>query len=157
VVARPRRRVCRRSRQRGGEVRLRRRRLRGRRPRRHGRRRHRQRAHRRLVRALLPLDLPARSRREAHFGLGGTTRIAESESGDYRRVDNVIWPTVGFIGGAHFFPVHFFSIDLGLGFDYLAPHGRFEQDAPTPDQQDWDQTANVFNLAVQVGMSVWFG
>lgn len=96
---------------------------------------------------------------EARVGFGGAARKVDPDPEvDVRATTHVIYPQVGFGGGVHLFPVDYFSVDLGLNFDYLAPHTRtsYEGD-PAPDNTEWDKFGDVINFGVLLGASVWFG
>jgi hypothetical protein len=95
---------------------------------------------------------------EGHVGVGGTTFVTEDDTLDTRITTNVVYPIVGFGGGLHIFPTDFFSVDLGIMFDYFAPHVRTETETPAGSTVDgYDKVADVINLAiVQLGFSVWF-
>ncbi len=97
---------------------------------------------------------------ELRFGIGGGTAV-QNEPGnvdDAKITTNVIYPTVGLGGGVHIFLVDAFSLDAGLNFDYAAPHGRtiIEPDGGN-DTPEYDPIANVYNLGVLLGFSVWLG
>jgi len=94
---------------------------------------------------------------EVRVGFGGSASIDDDE-GPFDMADalHVIYPQVGFGGGVHLFPVDYFSIDLGLNFDYLAPHTRVTYRDPPPDNTEWDKYGDVINFGVLLGASVWF-
>lgn len=100
------------------------------------------------------LFLPGRRVRpflEARFGFGGSTDRYDTGS------DSTIYPTVGFGGGAHIFIVDAFSVDLGLLFDYAAPHSRSTSEVgDTRTEEDYDKNGDYINLAAQAGFSAWF-
>jgi hypothetical protein len=97
---------------------------------------------------------------EVRVGLGGTSLGADAPNPmapDRHVVGHLIYPQVGFGGGVHFFPVDYFSIDLGLNFDYLAPHTRTTvRDSPGEDDTEWDKAGDLINFGVLLGGSVWF-
>lgn len=93
------------------------------------------------------------------FG-GGLTRVkgqlpGPMGGGDFEQTGHTISPNVGVGGGAHFFIVDAFSIDLGLNFDFFAPHGRTRGDGVTNDERDWDKTGYLFNFGALAGISIW--
>lgn len=92
------------------------------------------------------------------FG-GGTITDDEDINGDGtvgRITRHVIVPNVGVGGGVHLFPVEYFSVDLGLDLDYLAPHTR--QTFRNPDRVDthWFKDSDVVVMAIRLGASVFF-
>jgi hypothetical protein len=106
--------------------------------------------------------LPGRKIRpwvEARVGMGGGASSFDfnDEMDSYRRTDHLIYPLVGGGGGAHFFVVDAFSIDLGLNVDYLAPHGRTtrDDDVDLGEVENWNHAADVVNLSALLGLSVW--
>jgi hypothetical protein len=83
-------------------------------------------------------------------GLGGSALHDEDA------VARTIYPIVGLQGGAHIFLVDAVSLDLGLTFDYAAPHGRFECDC-VDNESDYTKLGDWFNLAMPyAGLSAWF-
>lgn len=95
---------------------------------------------------------------EGRFGLGGsaisTTTTTDPET---RSSTSVIYPIVGFGGGAHIFIVDAFSIDLAATFDYAAPHAKSRFEAgDMSTEEDYDKVGDFINIAAQVGFSVWF-
>ncbi|RMH00072.1 MAG: hypothetical protein D6705_01185 [Deltaproteobacteria bacterium] len=98
---------------------------------------------------------------ELRFGLGGGTMV-QNEPGnvpDTKITTNIVYPTVGAGGGAHIFLVDALSVDVGLNVDYAAPHGRtlVDPDPPGGNDEEYDPIANVVNLGILLGLSVWFG
>lgn len=99
---------------------------------------------------------------EARVGFGGTALVSDAPmppgNPDRQTTAHVIYPQVGFGGGVHLFPVDYFSVDLGLNFDYLAPHTRTTFKDPTPGEEDteWDKAGDLVNFGVLLGGSVWF-
>lgn len=92
------------------------------------------------------------------FG-GGTDTHGEDIDGDgnVERVTNhVIFPNIGVGGGVHLFPVDYFSVDLGLDMDYLAPHTRRTFENPDRQDTDWAKAADVLVLSIRLGASVFF-
>jgi hypothetical protein len=94
---------------------------------------------------------------EAHFGFGGGVNSFERDEAGERVSESVhvIYPIVGMGGGLHFFLVDAVSIDLGLNFDYIAPFGRRSGDAVPEEDEDWDKLADMINLNILLGLSVW--
>ncbi len=98
---------------------------------------------------------------EGRFGLGGGASVSTvhpPDTPDFKSTTNIIYPTVGVGGGMHIFIIDALSFDAGLNFDFLAPHGRTVTDPdldPMTDDEDYEPMANVFNLAVMAGFSVW--
>jgi hypothetical protein len=91
------------------------------------------------------------------FGLGGaayhyeTVDVGTGEVVD--AVDRSIFPIVGLHGGAHIFVAASVSVDLGLTFEYAAPHAQ----SCDPDCNDFDKAGDWFNLAMPyAGLSAWF-
>lgn len=95
---------------------------------------------------------------EARVGFGGSAHVDDDDEGPGGNAGavHVIYPQVGLGGGVHFFPVDYFSIDLGLNFDYLAPHTRQTYRDPPPDDTEWDKYGDMINFGVLLGASVWF-
>jgi hypothetical protein len=104
--------------------------------------------------------LPGRTVRpyvEGRLGLGGGSTTWRDRNDDERESYGVIYPTVGAGGGVHIFIIDAFSLDLGLNFDYLAPHTRGRtRVGPVTIERDWEQASNVINFAALAGFSVWF-
>ncbi len=98
---------------------------------------------------------------EARFGLGGGTVVANEPGNvpDTKATTNVIYPTVGVGGGVHLFIVDALSVDAGLNFDYAAPHQRtlLDPEPPGGNDEGYEPVANVYNLGVLLGLSIWFG
>lgn len=94
---------------------------------------------------------------EGHFGLGGGSSRTNAEDGDNSTTGRSIYPLVGLAGGVHIFVIDAFSFDVGLGFDYVAPHTRnVTVLAGDREVTDWNKAADVINLAVTTGISAWF-
>ncbi len=94
---------------------------------------------------------------EGRFGLGGITISNGNDQNDDRDTTNVVYPVVGLGGGAHFFIIDAFSVDAGLTLDYWAPHERFRSESGDETvEDDYEKEADVLNLGVQAGLSVWF-
>lgn len=101
---------------------------------------------------------------EGHFGFGGglvrTTNTDPMVPDDANSATtHVIAPLVGAGGGAMFFLTDSVSIDLGLGFDYAAPHGRatYEEEAPPVfENTDWQKLSDNIALNITAGISGWF-
>jgi hypothetical protein len=95
---------------------------------------------------------------EGRFGLGGSAVSTTDNDSNDRDSLSVIYPIVGFGGGAHIFIVDAFSLDLAATFDYAAPHAktRNETAGVTVEDDDYDKVGDFINVAAQVGFSVWF-
>jgi hypothetical protein len=98
---------------------------------------------------------------EVRVGFGGTAVTVDTPVmgfDDRKTTGHVIYPQVGFGGGVHLFPTDYFSVDLGLNFDYLAPHGRTTYRDPTPADEDseFDKTGDLINFGILTGASVFF-
>jgi hypothetical protein len=96
---------------------------------------------------------------EVRVGFGGSALgVDDSPDEDNRATGHLIYPQIGFGGGVHLFPVDYFSVDLGLNFDYLAPHTRttFREHPPGVEDSEWDKTGDLINFGVLLGGSVWF-
>jgi hypothetical protein len=96
---------------------------------------------------------------EVRLGFGGSSRSFrdEMDPDEQRFTQHFIYPLVGVGGGVHLFPVDYFSVDLGLNFDYVAPHGRTTLRDPPPGFDDnWDKLGDLINFGVLLGVSVWF-
>jgi hypothetical protein len=95
---------------------------------------------------------------EGRFGLGGGQFRTRDGDGDETLRVGVIYPTVGAGGGLHIFIVDAFSFDLGLNFDYVAPHNRIRERifGDIVREEGWEHAFNVFNVAAIAGFSVWF-
>lgn len=117
----------------------------------------------RLVPYIQWMFLPGRWARpyvEARVGFGGTassSRVDNPVGDDIKQTVHVIYPVVGVGGGVHLFPVDYFSVDLGLNFDYAAPHTRQTFSDHPPDDTEWDKAGDFINFGVLLGASVWFG
>ncbi len=100
----------------------------------------------------------ARPYLEGRFGFGGSTFSSVIESDpESRTTTNVIYPAVGLGGGAHIFIVDAFSVDLGLNFDYLAPHSKTREEIGNmTTDEDFSKNGDLINLAANVGFSAWF-
>jgi len=83
------------------------------------------------------------------FGVGGTTNFSAEEGADDAVTTNTVYPIVGATGGMHIFLVNSCSLNTGLAFNYWAPHARVEDD-------NYAKTADIINLGLQLGLSVWF-
>ena len=99
---------------------------------------------------------------EGRFGLGGGSIAFRDDDGDERARTGIIYPTVGFGGGLHIFVVDAFSVDLGLNFDYVAPHSRARTETTVLgvtviNERDWEQDYNIINFGALAGFSIWFG
>lgn len=97
----------------------------------------------------------------AHVGFGGSAITFEDDFGGaiVRARTSVIYPVVGPQGGVHVFLVDRVSLDAGLTFDYLAPFDRTVQIEPEPpagEDESYDKSSDVFNVAVTLGLSAWF-
>ncbi len=95
---------------------------------------------------------------EGRFGFGGTTVSTVVESNpELRGTFNTIYPAVGLGGGAHIFIVDAFSVDVGLNFDYLAPHTKSRTEVGNMSmEEDFSKDGDLINLAANVGFSAWF-
>jgi hypothetical protein len=95
---------------------------------------------------------------EGRFGLGGAAVNFEDESSGTITRGNTVYPVVGIGGGVHMFILESFSFDLGLNFDYFAPHSRSEIDpdvGPTVEE-DYEKDGDAISLGIMAGFSVWF-
>lgn len=95
---------------------------------------------------------------EARFGFVGTrsTVRIRGEGGSVSRVAS-IGPVFGLEGGLHIPIVPRLSFDVGFGFDYQVPFARTT--TKTDDTQvrsDWRKSADVLDLGVHGGLSLWF-
>lgn len=76
--------------------------------------------------------------------------------------ENVV-PKVGLAGGVHIFVSDAVSLDVGLSFDYIAPHGRPVETTVTTEMgtvvtkpnADYEKASNGFNLGIPLGISIW--
>jgi hypothetical protein len=96
---------------------------------------------------------------EVRLGFGGAARVtSDPDDPDVEFTQHFIYPLVGAGGGVHLFPVDYFSVDLGLNFDYVAPHARdtFDGDPPPGEDESWDKLGDLVNFGVLLGASVWF-
>ncbi|MBX7081594.1 MAG: hypothetical protein K1X88_20500 [Nannocystaceae bacterium] len=97
---------------------------------------------------------------EGRVGFGGGVDVGDedvdNDGNRERRTAHVLFPTVGVGGGVHLFPVDFFSVDLGLDFDYVAPHGRDTFEDPDLDDTDWGKLGDGIVLGLRAGASVFF-
>jgi len=98
---------------------------------------------------------------EGRFGFGGGTATSHGDldndgEDDDKSTDHLIYPTFGIGGGIHLFPVEYFSVDLGLDLDYVAPHTRQTSSVEGLDDTEWGKRGDAVVLAVRGGLSVWF-
>lgn len=95
---------------------------------------------------------------EGRFGFGGSAGGTRLETNPETRSSiSTIYPIVGVGGGAHIFLIDAFSIDVGLTFDYAAPHTKTSfESGDTTTEEDYDKDGDFINLAAQAGFSVWF-
>lgn len=98
---------------------------------------------------------------EGRFGFGGgSTTLHEDLDMDGEQDDqttrHLIFPTFGVGGGVHLFPVEYFSVDLGLDLDYVAPHTRQTSSVDGFEDTEWDKVGDAVGLAIRAGLSVWF-
>ncbi len=94
---------------------------------------------------------------EGRFGFGGSAVSTTSNDSDDRDTSNLIYPVVGVGGGAHFFIVDAFSVDLAATFDYAAPHAKSRRElGDISTEDDYDKVGDFINIAAQVGFSAWF-
>ncbi len=96
---------------------------------------------------------------EGHVGLGGglTKNVVDIPViGQVVTTGHQISPIVGAGGGAIFFLNEHFSVDVGLGFDYMAPHTRVTDDDPDTEEEGWDKAGDLISLEVLAGISGWF-
>jgi hypothetical protein len=94
---------------------------------------------------------------EVRAGFGGSGTTARDRDGvDGRVTTGFIYPMVGAGGGVHLFPREWFSIDLGLNVDYVAPFSRTKADEDPPGDSDWDKVGDVINFGLALGVSAWF-
>jgi hypothetical protein len=89
------------------------------------------------------------------FGLGGGTLIEPLDESSNFQVSS-FWPTAGAGTGLHAFVTDELSLDLGLDFDYAAPHAITKSETEFMTAVGGLQSANVFSLGLLVGFSVWF-
>jgi hypothetical protein len=89
------------------------------------------------------------------FGVGGGTLIERLDESSKFQVSS-IWPTAGAGTGLHAFVTDELSLDLGLDFDYAAPHAITKSETELMTATGVLQSANVFSLGLVVGFSVWF-
>jgi hypothetical protein len=96
------------------------------------------------------------------FGLGGTYYHDEDGVtivGGLITADTLhtIYPIVGAQAGAHAFLADSVSLDLGLTFDYAAPHARVDCEPIDCGDEDFEKTGDWLNLAMPyIGLSAWF-
>lgn len=107
------------------------------------------------------LFLPGKRARpfiEGRFGFGGSAGATTLETDPEARSSfSEIHPIVGIGGGAHIFLLDAFSIDLGITFDYAAPHSKSRTEVgDITMEDDYDKDGDFINLAAQAGFSVWF-
>ena len=95
---------------------------------------------------------------EARIGFGGSSSTARVDTDPELRASIMeIHPTAGIGGGAHIFLINAFSVDLGVTADYAAPYMKSRlENGDTETESDYDKRGDFFNLAAQVGFSVWF-
>lgn len=95
---------------------------------------------------------------EARLGVGGGAVKQRVDSNpEQKTTTRVVYPAVGLGGGVHFFIVDAFSVDAGLTFDYLAPHGKTKVEAGDLSvDPDLEKVGDYINVAAQVGFSAWF-
>jgi hypothetical protein len=98
---------------------------------------------------------------EGHFGFGGSVIKVATEDMDgeqYWGRGHVISPIVGAGGGAMLFLNEHFSVDLGLNFDFLAPHTRetYSDNQDVLENTDWEKHGNLIALTLNTGISGWF-
>lgn len=98
---------------------------------------------------------------EGRFGFGGGSVTTHADfdmddEPDDTQTFHVIYPTFGVGGGVHLFPVEYFSVDLGLDLDYVAPHTRRTTNVEGVDDTEWDKAGDAVVLAIRAGLSVWF-
>ncbi len=97
---------------------------------------------------------------EARLGIGGGVLGSKDTDGmgnEQTTVQNVMYVFGGFGGGAHFFPVDYFSVDLGLNMNLVGAFNKSKQKVnDVSTSTDWDYNAFVFNMGVLTGVSVWF-
>ena len=90
-------------------------------------------------------------------GLGGSAVHGDTIDILGMPVDGVyrtIYPIVGVNGGAHIFVADSVSVDLGITFDYAAPHSKLECDGCN---DDFDKDGDWINLSFPyAGLSAWF-
>lgn len=91
-------------------------------------------------------------------GVGGTAfHGQDDETGDELTI-NTVYPIVGAQGGAHVFIVDAVSVDLGLTFDYAAPHTKSNcEPVDCVGGEDFEKAGDWINFAIiNVGLSAWF-
>lgn len=100
----------------------------------------------------------ARPYMEGRFGVGGTTFSSVVETDPEQRfTSNTVYPAVGLGGGAHIFIIDAFSVDVGVNFDYLAPHTKSKTEfGGMTMEEDYGKDGDLINLAANVGFSAWF-
>jgi opacity protein-like surface antigen len=98
---------------------------------------------------------------EGRFGFGGGTVTTHDDlDGDDEDDDtstiHILYPQFGVGGGIHLFPVEYFSVDLGLDLDYVAPHTRVTSNVEGFDDTEWDKAGDAVVLGIRAGLSVFF-
>lgn len=94
---------------------------------------------------------------EGRFGLLGVTTSVRNDDDSSESTTNAVGPIVGISGGAHFFIVDAFSVDVGGAFDYVAPHSRTERrDGDVREENDYSKNGDAINFGIVAGFSAWF-
>ncbi len=90
------------------------------------------------------------------FGMGGSALHGQTDvfGMTVDSVSRTIYPIVGLNGGAHIFVADSVSVDLGITFDYAAPHSKTECDGC---DEDFSKDGDWINLSFPyAGLSAWF-
>lgn len=93
------------------------------------------------------------------FGVGGAAVHSNDAGPGETEVVNSIYPIVGVQGGAHAFVADSVSIDLGLTFEYAAPHVKSSCNGACAggNSEDFEKAGDWLNFAIfNVGLSAWF-
>jgi hypothetical protein len=98
---------------------------------------------------------------EGRIGIGGgvvSTTTTDDDTGiETQTANHTLYPFGGPGGGVHFFPVDYFSVDLGLNITLAGSYAK--QNTRVDDMEekgDWDNQAFILNVAAMVGVSTWF-
>jgi hypothetical protein len=66
-------------------------------------------------------------------------------------------PVAGGGGGIHVFVAKGISLSAALDLDYHAPFARVSgESAGTTVSTEWEKTADIIDLGVNAGLSIWF-
>lgn len=96
---------------------------------------------------------------EARFGLTASRAVTKTR-GEAARKTTVrsLGPVAGIGGGVYLAITRSLSLNVGLDLDYHAPFSRtsvVSDDSET--RTDWEKSADIVDLGVSLGLSVWFG